>query len=133
MTIPEAAQLVVQAGGLAAGGEVFVLDMGEPVKITSLAENLIRLSGFEPYVEIPIVFTGLRPGEKLYEELALEEEKDYRSVTKNHKIFITKPLDIDDSEFINKLNALKFVNADNVREMIKDIVPNYHDNQSAAV
>lgn len=127
MTIPEAAQLVVQAGGLARGGEIFVLDMGEPVKIVTLAENLIRLSGFEPDVEIKIDFTGLRPGEKLFEELTLEEEMEGRITTKNHKIFITKPVEMNDKQFLHKLDALKFVNADNVRELIQDIVPNYHE------
>lgn len=127
MTIPEAAQLVVQAGGLARGGEIFVLDMGEPVKIVTLAENLIRLSGFEPDVEIKIDFTGLRPGEKLFEELTLEEEMEGRITTKNHKIFITKPVEINDKQFLHKMDALKFVRADNVRELIKEIVPNYHE------
>ena len=89
MTIPEASQLVVQAGGLAKGGEIFVLDMGEPVKIVTLAENLIKLSGFEPYKDIDIQFSGLRPGEKLYEELSLEEELDERKKTGNDKIFVT--------------------------------------------
>ena len=89
MTIPEAAQLVLQAGVYAKGGEIFVLDMGEPVKIYDLAENLIKLSGFEPNKDIKIEVTGLRPGEKLYEELLMDEEG--LKNTAHEKIFIGKP------------------------------------------
>ncbi len=125
MTIPEASQLVVQAGGLAKGGEIFVLDMGEPVKIVSLAENLIRLSGFEPYKDIDIQFTGLRPGEKLYEELSLEEELDERRKTGNDKIFVTKPLEIDDEQLEKDIKAIDTLNPEEVRDYLKRLVPNY--------
>ncbi|MBP3442931.1 MAG: polysaccharide biosynthesis protein [Clostridia bacterium] len=125
MTIPEASQLVAQAGGLAKGGEVFVLDMGEPVKILSLAENLIRLSGYKPYSEIGIEFSGLRPGEKLYEELVLEEESNERRMTANNKIFVTKPLDMDDALFEQKLEQLRVAEEDEIRGLLKEIVPNY--------
>ncbi len=125
MTIPEASQLVVQAGGLAKGGEIFVLDMGEPVKIVSLAENLIRLSGFEPYKDIEIQFTGLRPGEKLYEELSLEEELDERKKTGNDKIFVTKPLEIDDEQLEKDIKAINDLNPEEVRAYLKRLVPNY--------
>lgn len=125
MTIPEASQLVAQAGGLAQGGEIFVLDMGEPVKILSLAENLIRLSGYKPYSEIGIEFSGLRPGEKLYEELALEEESNERKMTANNKIFVTKPLEMDDGLFEQKLEELKNANECDIRRLLKEIVPNY--------
>ena len=125
MTIPEASQLVVQAGGLAKGGEIFVLDMGEPVKIVSLAENLIRLSGFEPYKDIDIQFTGLRPGEKLYEELSLEEELDERRKTGNDKIFVTKPLEIDDEQLEKDIKAIDTLNPAEVRDYLKRLVPNY--------
>lgn len=125
MTIPEASQLVVQAGGLAKGGEIFVLDMGEPVKIVSLAENLIRLSGFEPYKDIDIQFTGLRPGEKLYEELSLEEELDERRKTGNDKIFVTKPLEIDDEQLEKDIKAIDTLKPDEVRDYLKRLVPNY--------
>lgn len=125
MTIPEASQLVVQAGGLAKGGEIFVLDMGEPVKIVSLAENLIRLSGFEPYKDIEIQFTGLRPGEKLYEELSLEEELDERKKTGNDKIFVTKPLEIDDEQLEKDIKAIAELQPEDVRAYLKRLVPNY--------
>ena len=125
MTIPEASQLVVQAGGLAKGGEIFVLDMGEPVKIVSLAENLIKLSGFEPYKDIEIQFTGLRPGEKLYEELSLEEELDERKKTGNEKIFVTKPLEIDDEQLEKDIKAIGDLQPEEVRAYLKRLVPNY--------
>lgn len=125
MTIPEASQLVVQAGGLAKGGEIFVLDMGEPVKIVNLAENLIRLSGFEPYKDIEIQFTGLRPGEKLYEELSMEEELDERQKTGNDKIFVTKPLEIDDEQLEKDIKAIVDLKPEEVRAYLKRLVPNY--------
>lgn len=125
MTIPEASQLVAQAGGLANGGEIFVLDMGEPVKILTLAENLIRLSGYKPYSEISIEFSGLRPGEKLYEELVLEEESNERRMTANNKIFVTKPLEMDDELFEKKLAELKAADAADIRRILKEVVPNF--------
>ena len=130
MTIPEASQLVAQAGGLANGGEIFVLDMGEPVKILSLAENLIRLSGYKPYTEIGIEFSGLRPGEKLYEELVLEEESNERRMTANNKIFVTKPLEMDDDLFEKKLDELKNADAADIRGILKEIVPNFVEHEA---
>ena len=105
MTIPEAVQLVLQAGAMAKGGEIFILDMGEPVKIVDLAHNLIRLSGFEPDVDIKIEYSGLRPGEKLYEELLMSEEG--LTKTANSKIFIGKPVEFDTEKVIMHLNMLK--------------------------
>lgn len=125
MTIPEAAQLVCQAGGLANGGEVFVLDMGEPVKIMDLAENLIKLSGFS-VDEIGIKITGLRPGEKLYEELSMDDEMKTREKTANEKIFVNQPMVINSEEFENMLNELEAIDDSNVREKLRHIVPNYH-------
>lgn len=125
MTIPEAAQLVCQAGGLAKGGEIFVLDMGEPVKIMDLAENLIRLSGFT-VDEIGIKITGLRPGEKLYEELAMDEELATRQKTANEKIFVNQPTVIDKKQFAYMLESLHDINENNVREKLQQFVPNYH-------
>ncbi|GAU77745.1 nucleoside-diphosphate sugar epimerase/dehydratase [Fusibacter sp. 3D3] len=105
MTIPEAAQLVIQAGGFAMGGEIFVLDMGDPVKIDTLARDLIRLSGFEPDVDIKVTYSGLRPGEKLYEELLMSEEGLVS--TENEKIFVAKPMDITLDELLKGLDRLK--------------------------
>lgn len=125
MTIPEAAQLVVQAGGLAKGGEIFVLDMGEPVKIVSLAEKLIKLSGYEPYVDIDIQFTGLRPGEKLYEELILPSEKEGMHKTQNDKIFVTAPCDFDDRLLMEHIARIGKMSPNESKVFLKDLVPNY--------
>lgn len=126
MTIPEAVQLVIQAGAMAKGGEIFVLDMGEPVKISDLARNLIKLSGFEPDVDIKIEYTGLRPGEKLYEELLLNEEG--LQSTKYNKIFIAKPVHIDLAMLKRELDCLKDIvltNSEGLSDYIKLIVPTY--------
>jgi FlaA1/EpsC-like NDP-sugar epimerase len=126
MTIPEAVSLVLQAGAYAKGGEIFVLDMGQPVKILDLAENLIRLSGYKPYEDIDIVFSGLRPGEKLYEELLMKEEG--LQDTENKLIHIGKPIEIDEEQFLRQLAELKEVCTNEtieIRKLIKDIVPTY--------
>ena len=128
MTIPEAVSLVLTAGSLAKGGEIFILDMGEPVKIRVLAENLIRLSGYKPYEDIKIEYTGLRPGEKLYEELLLNEEGIKK--TDNKKIYIGKPIEFNNETFLESLKELYYVAHKNrkqdVERLIADIVPTFH-------
>lgn len=127
MTIPEAVSLVLQAGAYAKGGEIFVLDMGEPVKITDLARNLILLSGHQPDEDIPIVFTGLRPGEKLYEEMLMDEEG--MQDTANKRIHIGKPIEMDEEAFLSQLKKLSeyvVTEPTDIREWVKRIVPTYY-------
>lgn len=126
MTIPEAVSLVLQAGAYAKGGEIFILDMGKPVKIADMAINLIKLSGYEPDIDIKIEYTGLRPGEKLYEELLMKEEG--LQDTPNHLIHIGKPIEMDEEVFLEKLVHLKkeaYEETNDIRHLIKDIVPTY--------
>ena len=127
MTIPEAVSLVLQAAYYAHGGEIFILDMGEPVRIDDLARNLIRLSGYVPDEDIPIVYTGLRPGEKLYEELLMDEEG--MTETENKLIYIGKPIEMDDEDFKQKLQLLdnaSRMESDEIKEIVAQIVPTYH-------
>lgn len=126
MTIPEAVSLVLQAGAYAKGGEIFVLDMGEPVRIYDLAKNLILLSGHKPGEDIQITFTGLRPGEKLYEEMLMEEEG--MQETANKLIHIGKPIQFDEEEFLQRLKELKDYVVDepeDIRLFVQRIVPTY--------
>lgn len=126
MTIPEAVSLVLQAGAYARGGEIFVLDMGEPVKIADLARNLILLSGHKPDEDIKIEYTGLRPGEKLYEEMLMDEEG--LQETENKLIHIGKPIELDEEEFLKELTALKeyvVTEPDDIRLWVKRMVPGY--------
>lgn len=126
MTIPEAVSLVLQAGAYAKGGEIFVLDMGEPVKIADLAKNLIRLSGYKLGEDIEIEYTGLRPGEKLYEEPLMDEEG--LQDTENKMIHIGKPIDMDEEKFMHQLIKLRDAandDSDAIRAMVKEIVPTY--------
>ena len=127
MTIPEAVSLVIQAGAYAKGGEIFVLNMGNPVRILDMAENLIRLSGYEPYKDIDICFTGLRPGEKLYEELLMDEEGLQKTV--NDRIFIGKPIDMDYDRFeraLQRLGEAALSETANMRLLVHELVPEYH-------
>lgn len=131
MTIPEAVQLILQAVTYAKGGEIFVLDMGEPVKIYDLAVSLIKLLGYEPNVDIPIEITGLRPGEKLYEEILMSEEG--LTSTKHDKIFISKPMHMEMTELEEKLNILKELEYNekysnkNIKNVMKEVVPTYRE------
>ena len=128
MTIPEAVSLVLEAGAIAKGGEIFVLDMGEPVKIVTLAENLIRMYGKEPYKDVEIKFTGLRPGEKLYEELLMDEEGLKKTV--NKKIFIGNQIDINADSFLPELdelrNAAESNESDKVLSLLENMVPTFN-------
>ena len=131
MTIPEAVGLILQAVTYAKGGEIFVLDMGEPVKIYDLAVSLIKLSGYQPEVDIPIQVTGLRPGEKLYEELLMAEEG--LTATKHNKIFVSEPIHLEIEELERKLkvlNELEYIDnysRDKVKEIMKEVVPTYKE------
>jgi len=127
MTIPEATQLVIQAGAMAQGGEIFILDMGKPVKIVDLAKDLIRLSGFEPEVDIKIQFTGIRPGEKLYEELLTTEEGT--TSTKHSRIFVAKP-NVIDVEVLEELTHIvrergSYLTRDEVIELLQTVIPSF--------
>jgi len=127
MTIPEAVSLVMQAGIYAAGGEIFVLDMGEPVKIDTLARNLIKLSGYKPDIDIKIEYTGLRPGEKLYEEKLMAEEG--LKQTQNKLIHIGCPIPFDIDEFLvnlEKLMDMSYKNDENIRDLVEKVVTTYH-------
>ena len=131
MTIPEAVQLILQAVTYAKGGEIFVLDMGEPVKIYDLAVNVIKLLGYEPNVDIPIQITGLRPGEKLYEEILMSEEG--LTATKHEKIFVTEPMHLEMEELQEKLDKLETLEYDenysreHVKETLKSVVPTFKE------
>ena len=128
MTIPEAAQLLLQAGALAESGSIYVLDMGEPVKIMDLAKQLIRFYGYEPGVNMDIKIVGLRPGEKLYEELMMDEEQDKMRRTGHNKIFVAPPRNIDLGEFYQQLQELSAAaehNDDNVLAQLAKMVPTF--------
>ena len=131
MTIPEAVSLVLQAGSYAKGGEIFVLDMGDPVRIYDLAVNLIKLSGYTPNVDIKIKIIGLRPGEKLYEEILMDEEG--LQDTPNKLIHIGKPIDLDEDALFTKLDELYKAAYDETEDMkskVEELVPTYHKDSS---
>ncbi len=126
MTIPEAVSLVLQASLFAKGGEIFVLDMGKPVRIYELAENLIRMKGFKPGQDIKIEVVGLRPGEKLYEEILMDEEG--LDKTNNKMIYIGKPLKIDEEQFLHKLERLinaAMTNGRGIKELTEEVCETY--------
>ena len=126
MTIPEAAQLVLQAGGLAQSGSIYVLDMGEPVKIMDLAKQLIRFYGYEPGVNMEIKIVGLRPGEKLYEELLMKEEG--MQETANKLIHIGKPIEMDDAlleQQLKRLDEASRAESEDIKDIVAEIVPTY--------
>ena len=132
MTVSEAVSLVLQAGVYARGGEIFVLDMGSPMKIDALARNLIKLSGFRPDVDIKIEYTGLRPGEKLYEEKLMAEEGLEK--TANDLIYIGHPIDFDSDVFLGRIEELMecaYSNSDNIRELVMELAPTYHPSERA--
>ena len=134
MTIPEAVSLVLQAAHYAKGGEIFILDMGEPVRIDDMARNLIRLSGYTPDVDIKIEYTGLRPGEKLFEELLMAEEG--MQETPNKLIHIGKPIEMDDTIFKKKLRQLDeaaFQESDKIKEIVAQVVATYHPEKAGEV
>ena len=129
MTIPEAAQLVLQAGGIARSGSIFVLDMGEPVRIMDLAQKLIRAYGYEPNVDIPIKIIGLRPGEKLYEELLMDSERDKMTKTAHKKIFVANVDKVEEAQLQRMLKELELAaqhNDESAVEAVADVVPTYH-------
>ncbi|HHV64825.1 MAG TPA: polysaccharide biosynthesis protein, partial [Peptococcaceae bacterium] len=132
MTIPEASQLVIQAGAMASGGEIFILDMGKPVKIIDLAKDLIRLSGLEPEKDIKIVFTGKRPGEKLYEELLTSEEGT--TATKHKRIFVARPNNINSEQLFKVITTIRergsYLSMGEIEDLIRELIPDFRTNNS---